>query len=328
MKLFYILPLALLSASAFASQNSTLSLNIDNDGVFGVDRDYTNGLFLTYTSGSITPYWWAKPLSLSAWGASSLDKWAISIANKMWTPSDITLEKPEPNERPYAGFLYAEFNYISLHPQQASRFNLTLGTTGESSLSEKAQKIVHGITKSDDPNGWVYQVEDQVAGSVGYLSHFKLARYRSYFGTELEFSNVSEANIGNFRSDVSTGFMMRWGADLANNFGSAQIDAENPFYSGMIGTSNSGWFLFAGLEGRYRFNDVTIEGDRPLNGLEYDPQYYQVNVEHVQATAVAGAAWYIKHFGASLSFTANTSEYEEDKNSIHGVGSLSFFAFF
>lgn len=180
MKLFYILPLALLSASAFASQNSTLSLNIDNDGVFGVDRDYTNGLFLTYTSGSITPYWWAKPLSLSAWGASSLDKWEISIANKMWTPSDITLEKPEPNERPYAGFLYAEFNYISLHPQQASRFNLTLGTTGESSLSEKAQKIVHGITKSDDPNAG--HIKSKIK-SLAVLDTFRISNWRAIAAT-------------------------------------------------------------------------------------------------------------------------------------------------
>ncbi|NOI03893.1 DUF2219 family protein [Vibrio anguillarum] len=328
MKLFHILPLTLLSASALASQHATVAFNLDNDGVFGVDRDYTNGLFLSYTSGAIAPYWWAKPLSLSVWGAAPLDKWEISIGHKMWTPSEISLTKPEPNERPYAGYLHTELNYISLHPQQATRANLTIGTTGDAALSEKAQKLVHSITKSDEPNGWAYQVEEKIVGSVGYLSHFNLARYRSYAGTDVELSNVSEVNVGNFRSDLSTGFIMRWGTDLAGNFGSAQISAENPFSAGMIGASDTGWFLFGGVEGRYRFNDITIEGDRPLNGLDHPSEYYQVNLENLQATAVVGAAWYIQQVGASLTFTANTPEYKEDKNSIHGVGNISLFAFF
>ncbi|NCO46451.1 MAG: DUF2219 family protein, partial [Vibrio sp.] len=87
-------------------------------------------------------------------------------------------------------------------------------------------------------------------------------------------------------------------------------------------------FLFGGVEGRYRFNDITIEGDRPLNGLDHPSEYYQVNLENLQATAVVGAAWYIQQVGASLTFTANTPEYKEDKSSIHGVGNISLFAFF
>ncbi len=46
-------------------RRSTLTFALDNDGIFGVDQDYTNGLFLGYTSSSITPYNWVKPLSLS-----------------------------------------------------------------------------------------------------------------------------------------------------------------------------------------------------------------------------------------------------------------------
>lgn len=316
------------SFSALAAQTSTVTLNVDNDGIYGIDQDYTSGLFLSYTSGAVSPNWWSKPLSLSAWGAASLDKWEISVGHKMWTPSDITLETPQPNERPYAGLLHGEFSYISLHPQQAQRFNLLIGTTGESSLSEEAQRIVHSITKSDDPNGWAYQVEDKVVGSVGYLSHFNLIRRRFTLSTDFEISNVSEINVGNYRSDAATGFMVRWGQDLAGNFGSAQISVENPFKAGMIGASDYGWFLFGGIEGRYRFNDITIEGNRPLEGLEHPASYYEVTLEPWQATAVAGAAWYSRHFGFTFTTTANTSEYKQDKKSLHGTGGVSFYAFF
>ncbi len=328
MNLLRTLPLLLLSFSAFGSQHSTLTLNVDNDGVYGIDQDYTSGVFLSYTSGAIAPSWWSRPLSLSVWGAASLDKWEVSIGHKMWTPSDITAETPQQNERPYAGFLHSEFNYISLHPQQAQRFNLTIGTTGESALSEEAQTLIHSITKSDDPNGWAYQVEDKVIGSVGYLSHFNLVRRRFTLSTDFEISNISEVNIGNFRSDAATGFMVRWGQDLAGNFGSAQISAENPFKAGMIGASNYGWFVFGGIEGRYRFNDYTLEGNRPLEGLEHPASYYDINLEPWQATAVVGAAWYSRHFGFAFTTTATTSEYKQDQKSLHGTGGVSFYAFF
>lgn len=333
MKYLRCLTLILLSFSSLASERSTLTFALDNDGIFGVDQDYTNGLFLGYTSSSITPYNWVKPLSLSYWGASSLDKWEITIGHKMYTPSDIEAEKPLPNDRPYAGYLHTEFNYISLNPQQAQRFNITFGTTGESALSEDAQKLVHSITKSDEPMGWEYQIDDEYAGSVGYLSHFNLMRNQALANTDYEISNVSEINVGNFRSDISTGFMFRWGTDLGGNFGAANITTENPFKPGMIGASNAGWFTYAGLEGRYRFNDLTIEGDR--SGVdEYahkvgdDPAIYDVTLENIQATAVLGVAWYNRYVGASFALTAKTPDYEEAKESVYTTGGITMFAFF
>ncbi|MGD8170181.1 lipid A deacylase LpxR family protein [Vibrio sp. TRT 21S02] len=325
MKYLRVLPLLLLATGASASDRSTVSFTLDNDGVFGVDEDYTNGIFLTYTSGAIDPNWLTKPLSLSMWGATSLYKFEFTIGHKMWTPSDIEATEPLANDRPYAGYLHTSLNYISLHPQQAQRFNLTIGTTGESSLADKAQNFVHSITGSDDPLGWEYQVEEKIVGSVGYLSHFNWMRERSIANTDWEVSNISEVNVGNYRSDISTGLMFRWGSDLAGNMGAANIDTENPFRPGMIGASKGGWFLFGGVEGRYRFNDYTLEGDRP--GIP-DPENYPVTLENLQASAVLGVAWYNDYLGASFTTTAKSPEYKEATSSVYGTGSLSLYAFF
>ncbi|OAJ93768.1 lipid A deacylase LpxR family protein [Vibrio bivalvicida] len=328
-----ILPLLLASAASLASEKSTFSFSIDNDGIFGVDQDYTNGLFLSYTTGAITPDPIFAPLSLSFWGGASLDKFEFVLGHKMYTPSDIESTTPMVNDRPYAGYLHTEFNYISLHPQQAQRFNVTLGVTGDKALSEDAQKIVHSITKSDEPNGWAYQVDDSFAASVGYLSHFNLIRQRFIANTDWEISNISEINAGNFRSDISTGLMFRWGSDLAGNMGAANIDNENPFRAGMLGGSQGGWFIFTGIEARYRFNDITVEGDRSgvndyaiRNGQ--DPSIYDVTLEHSQATAVAGFAWYNQSFGATLTATAKTPDYKEAPESVYGTGGFALYAFF
>ncbi|MDX2322632.1 MAG: DUF2219 family protein, partial [Moritella sp.] len=140
------------SSSVAASERSTITFALDNDGIYGVDQDYTNGIFLSYTSGAIDAPSILTPLSLSIWRASALDKLEFTLGHKMWTPSDIEATKPTANDRPYAGYFHAEFNFISLHPQQTQRFNLTFGATGENSFADQAQKLVHSITGSDVPN--------------------------------------------------------------------------------------------------------------------------------------------------------------------------------
>ncbi len=82
---------------------------------------------------------------------------------------------------------------------------------------------------------------------------------------------------GNFRSDISTGFFYKPVGALTRRQLCANISTENPFKAGMIGASNTGWFTYAGLEGRYRFNDLTIEGDRSeIEDNWPNPEQYDV----------------------------------------------------
>ncbi|MCC4784392.1 lipid A deacylase LpxR family protein, partial [Vibrio lentus] len=111
--------------------------------------------------------------------------------------------------------------------------------------------------------------------------------------------------------------------------GAANISTENPFKAGMIGASNTGWFTYAGLEGRYRFNDLTIEGDRSeIEDNWPNPEQYDVTLENIQATAVLGFAWYNQYVGASFALTAKTPDYEEAKESMYTTGGITMFAFF
>ncbi|GMQ46978.1 lipid A deacylase LpxR family protein [Vibrio sp. 10N] len=326
MKILLALPMLLASSCVLASERSTLSFSLDNDGIWGTDEDYTNGIFLSYTSGAITPWAIFRPLSLSYWGASSLDKVEFQLGHKMWTPSDIEADVPIAGDRPYAGYFHGELNYISLHPQQAQRFNVTLGSTGEGSFADRAQQLVHSLVGSKEPKGWAYQIEDRVVGSVGYLTHLNLKREPLSGNTGWEISNVTEANLGNFRSDVSTGMMLRFGSDLGGNFGAANIGTENPFKAGMIGASNQGWFTYFGVKARYRFNDITIEGERP--GIPEPSDAYDVTLQPIQGEAVLGATWYNTYVGVNVFAGTKSAEYKEASKSIYGNGGISLFAFF
>ncbi|HHX8290400.1 MULTISPECIES: lipid A deacylase LpxR family protein [Vibrio] len=325
MKLSKLIVLTLLSPVAMASTKSTVSFTLDNDGIFGVDQDYTNGIFLSYATGQLKQESQWKWLSLADSEHANIDKIELVLGHKMWTPSDIEADYPLVNDRPYAGYLHTEINYLSLTDDKAVRYNFTIGATGESSLSEKAQEIVHGITGSTDPQGWDYQIDDKVAFSLGYRVFNKLMRSEEQ-KTQWEITNINDINAGNFRSDVSQGVMFRWGTNLAGSIGAANISVESPFSASMLAQDTSSWFLFTGFEGRYRFNDMTIEGDRP--GIPEPSAPYDVTLQNWQASAVAGATWYNQNYGASLTFTIKTPDYEESQTDVYGTGSFSVFAFF
>ncbi|MBS9862915.1 lipid A deacylase LpxR family protein [Vibrio alginolyticus] len=325
MRFSKLIILTLLSPVAIASTKSTVSFTIDNDGIFGVDQDYTNGVFLSYATDQLTQESQWKWLSLANSEHANIDKIELVLGHKMWTPSDIEADYPLINDRPYAGYLHTEINYLSLTSDKAVRYNFTIGATGENSLSEKAQEIVHGITGSTDPQGWDYQIEDKVAFSLGYRVFNKLMRSEEQ-KTQWEITNINDINAGNFRSDVSQGVMFRWGTNLANSIGAANISVESPFSASMIAQNTSSWFLFTGFEGRYRFNDMTIEGDRP--GIPEPSAPYDVTLQNWQASAVAGVSWYNQNYGASITFTIKTPDYEEAQTDVYGTGSFSVFAFF
>ncbi|MFH4733564.1 lipid A deacylase LpxR family protein [Vibrio diabolicus] len=325
MKLSKLIVLTLLSPVAMASTKSTVSFTLDNDGIFGVDQDYTNGIFLSYATGQLKQESQWKWLSLADSEHANIDKIELVLGHKMWTPSDIEADYPLVNDRPYAGYLHTEINYLSLTDDKAVRYNFTIGATGESSLSEKAQEIVHGITGSTDPQGWDYQIDDKVAFSLGYRVFNKLMRSEGQ-KTQWEITNINDINAGNFRSDVSQGVMFRWGTNLASSIGAANISVESAFSASMLAQDTSSWFLFTGFEGRYRFNDMTIEGDRP--GIPEPSAPYDVTLQNWQASAVAGATWYNQNYGASLTFTIKTPDYEESQTDVYGTGSFSVFAFF
>ena len=178
------------------------------------------------------------------------------------------------------------------------------------------------IIGSDEPMGWDYQIENQIVFNLGYQGHRLISRHNtepSNSGlSQYDFSGVGRINAGNYQSELAIGSVARWGNNLAHNFGTTGFSPGKFVDIGMLSSSPTGYFLFTGIEGRYRINDITIEGDRPS-------EVPDSNVEHLQATAVIGGIYYQHKWGVSLSFAITTPEFKEDKHSSSSIGSLEVF---
>ncbi|MGF1754655.1 lipid A deacylase LpxR family protein [Vibrio makurazakiensis] len=315
--------LAISSLFAAQANSGTVTFSLDNDGLFGVDQDYTNGLFLSYYSDEIAPPAFMAPISSSfgTFQGGASHKWGFTLGQTIYTPENIESAVPEENARPYAGVLYGQFDFANISGHRVDKYGLFFGSTGPGSLADSAQNFVHSITKSTEPLGWDYQVQDKILYNFDFETHNALLRLRSFGGLEHELKNVSRVMIGNYRTEVATGMMWRWGTGLDASVGASRMTIENSFNPGFIMQGSTGAHIFAGIEGRYRFNDVTIDGPLP-------EEVYPVTVNNTQATATIGAVWYINNFGASFTAAAKTADFEEDTNDLYGVGNLTLFAMF
>lgn len=59
------------------------------------------------------------------------------------TPTDLSLDPPDPNDQPYAGLLYGSCGFHVQQSDYAESLALIFGVVGPLSLAEKTQDIAH-----------------------------------------------------------------------------------------------------------------------------------------------------------------------------------------
>ncbi|SFC72497.1 lipid A deacylase LpxR family protein [Massilia yuzhufengensis] len=142
----------------------------ENDSWFKTDRYYTNGIQFSSRSledsrGDLTRRWTGRACRLFGCDDARFLFTQYSIGQLMTTPADITIAAPQPFDRPYAGLLYAERQWLFLAPGGDAITTLAAqaGLTGRLSLAEPAQKLFHLVFDRPEPMGWDHQVGNTLA---------------------------------------------------------------------------------------------------------------------------------------------------------------------
>ena len=133
------------------------------------DDEYTQGLQL----------WLALPIAprnLPGWVPGRLlcravpDRcpWlTLSLQQAIYTPR-IDVAEPQPDRRPYAGWLAGHVAIARHSPSDFEELELELGVTGPPSLAEAAQKAVHRLFGYQEPLGWERQLPAEPGATLSY----------------------------------------------------------------------------------------------------------------------------------------------------------------
>ena len=192
-----------------------LGLKSDNDSYLGQgsDKYYTNGLFLNFRH--------ALDQQKLPQGIEK-KTYEITLGQKMFNPYSGYAPDPATQDRPFAGYLYAEgaMNWFYSN-ESVLKTSVQVGTTGKNSLAEAGQKLLHRVIGFYDLEGWDYQIKNELALNLS-------AQYTRLIGrvadNAVEFSFEGYGNLGTTFTGAGAGLLFRTGS-LNQLFNSAYTNA-------------------------------------------------------------------------------------------------------
>lgn len=181
----------------------------------------------------------------------------LRVGQYIYNPRFINIEVRNNNNRPFAGYLFAEagrsFFYNS---ESVLKTDFQLGFVGQNSLGREMQEAFHHVIGYKKVYGWENQIHNALALQAHVMYSKKLFPSQHNDFADLHFQ--SEADLGTIFTGVSTGFLTRIGfKKLLPVYDSNLHDASvstNPQYTVRE------FYFYAIPSVRYQFYDATIEG--------------------------------------------------------------------
>lgn len=250
------------------------------------DQDYTYGLNFTQTgkSASTASLTLNKPLvAIDNWigfGRSTLstqETFSREIGVFGFTPEDITVSEPNPNDRPYASLVYLSSSreQVDLVDNVAWKSTLTVGALGLGVVGE-LQNLAHEITSGKTAQGWDNQISD--GGELTGRYVIARQKYFDSFSENVEVKSTVQASVG-YLTEASWSLSMRTGrihspwasfnpelasyGEKSSYSSNAKPVSERYFWAGVAVKARA---YNAFLQGQFRDSVVTYEHSQ-LNPL-------------------------------------------------------------
>lgn len=308
---------------------SFFTLNIENDMFAwrGEDENYTNGIRLTYHKvGAPLPHF-ARTLDhlVPMFRTNKATNIYYSIGHNMYTPKNIQDPNPQPNDRPWAAYLYGSAGLTTITNNRIDEIEGSLGVIGPAALGEPIQKNYHKLIDSPEPRGWSHQLKNEPALMLSWNRRFP-ERY-SIDMPEM-FDNVmtltAEPNIGVTAGNVytfgSAGMSFRL-TPFAGSFQDAPIKVR-PSMPGtgafIIPDGLFAWSIFGGVEGRAVARNIFLDGNTFTDSYSVDKKPFVYD-----ATLGVSTAYGKSRISYALVYRSKEFDTQEDP-SIFGTISLGY----
>lgn len=231
------------------SYSNEISLTIDNDIFFFIDRYYSAGHEITYRRLL------RKEQFLARWfdGGNQSSKWIASfgIGNKIFTPKKVRFVNPINMDRPYAGFVYGSISLSHLKGQSSiSSLSLETGLVGEMTGLGQLQAWWHERTGFQEPRGWDSQIANEVIFNMQYQLQkgIKIAR-------QLDLVSTSKLSAGTGSNKISQDFTLR-----VFKFNPLTRSVFSKSFLVNDDMSNEEFFIFFGGGFDYVLSNIFLEG--------------------------------------------------------------------
>ncbi|MVN20901.1 lipid A deacylase LpxR family protein [Mucilaginibacter arboris] len=206
MKPKFLILFSILLLSVFFSQaqqknyQNEAGFQTDNDSYLaqGSDRYYTNGLFLYFRHALQTDTGKAKLFGKTL---------GFEAGQKMFNPQSAFIPAARYVDRPFAGYLYlgSSLQYLFKN-ESVLKLGVQVGVTGPAALGRQAQELVHKLLGFYAPEGWQYQIRNNLGVNLAADYGHLLFRYNWF-----DLTGNTYANLGTTFTGAGAGLMLRFG---------------------------------------------------------------------------------------------------------------------
>ena len=310
----------LLADDTPSSERGTLSLVYENDTFAGTDRNYTNGIDISYLSAPNSvplPARWLAHTLLRAADQDILYA-GIGIGQSIFTPRDTNATVALPKQHPYAGWLHATFSTAVDSGKTLDTLALDLGLVGPHSGAEWVQNNVHDLLGVDEANGWAHQVRDEFGFVLTYERKWRaLAEWRRG-GLGVDVIPDAAIALGNVLTQGAVGLTLRIGQDLANDYGPPRVRPAMAGGGFFAPRDRFSWYLFVGASGRTVAYNIVLDGNAFRTGgpsVERNP---------LVAEGQAGLVIQLGRIQSAFTVVTRTDEFKgQGKQELFGAVSIS-----
>jgi hypothetical protein len=245
------------------------SLTSENDLFGGTDRNYSNGIRIERVrpANKVTPglNWVANRIPFLDLDRTELRQ-GFALSHTIFTPEDIEAPVPDPEDRPYAAWLYASGTVVGttrLGPGEMVQdvLQVNLGVVGPSAGGQFVQENWHDLIQAVEPRGWDSQLKDEFGIEITAQRTRQFEGPNLPLGLETDYALHGGATLGNVRTYASIGGLARLGWDLSSDFGPPRIRPALAGAGVFRPGQPFGGYVFAGVEGRAVARDMFLDGN-------------------------------------------------------------------
>jgi len=330
-----LLPITALAQDEKAKSSKSFSFYLENDLFTGTDREYTNGIKLTWISQDLTKYRedpripeWSYPLikGLPFVNEPGFQRAvSLSIGQNIYTPEDINRSDLLREDRPYAGMTYIGVALHSKSPRRMDTLEIDLGIVGPHSYADECQKAIHRWIDSPRPNGWKNQLKDEPVLVGFYERKWKFLGLATENGFGYDLIPHVGGAIGNAYTGINAGGQIRFGWNLPNDFGTslirpgsytnAPIDDRDPRFFEPL--SRLGLHCFLLIDTHAVLRNIFLDGNTFRESHSVDKRTFGADL-------AAGLGFIIGRFKISYAYVYQTRQYATQRDAqVYGAVTLT-----
>ncbi|MGB0732911.1 MAG: lipid A deacylase LpxR family protein [Pontibacterium sp.] len=327
---------------SLASLPWTVNFYFENDLFTASDKNYTNGARVSWVSPDIDDFIndprippWASKLNQQLTlldptpnvADDVLRRLVLTAGQQIYTPTDISRTTLDPNDRPYAGWLYGGVMYHARTNNTLHSTGANLGIVGPWALGEETQNTVHRTRGLDEWEGWDNQLENELAFQIIFERKDKWLQSYIYRGLGYDFISHYGTSVGNLATYLNGGAEFRLGWRLPSDMGTGSLrpggDNSSPSLRHLKDNKlhyqaqgkQLGAHAFISTDIKRVFYDIFLDGNSIANSHSIDKEMWV-------SEAAIGLAMFYKSTKFSFARVHRTPEFkQQDKG--HSYGSIA-----